>query len=128
MSTALPKGITYQRGESPAIDLTAGLKKCLVLAGSLKVTVALFAISMVLVLVGTLAQDEMNMLQVKERYFLSWIAALHVDDFFPQAFYQHDEPFRLVIPFPGGALVGTLLFFNLIAAKITRFRVHARGS
>ena len=96
--------------------------------GSLKMTVALFAVSIVLVLVGTLAQDELNMQEVKQRYFLSWIAPLHLDDFFPQAFYRHTDPIRGVIPFPGGALVGTLLLINLIAAKITRFRIQASGT
>lgn len=95
--------------------------------GSLKMTVVLFTLSLVLVLVGTLAQDEMNMQEVKQRYFLSWVAALHIDDFFPQAFYRHDTPIPGVIPYPGGALIGLLLMINLIAAKVTRFRVQARG-
>ncbi len=95
--------------------------------GSLKLTVALFALSLVTVLVGTLAQDEMNMLEVKQRYFVSWIAALHIDDFFPQAFLPHDKPIPGVIPFPGGALIGLMLMINLIAAKSTRFKIHARG-
>lgn len=95
--------------------------------GSLKLTVALFALSLVIVLVGTLAQDEMNMLEVKQRYFLSWIAPLHLDDLFPQAFLPHDTPIPGVIPFPGGALIGLMLMINLIAAKSTRFRIHARG-
>ena len=56
--------------------------------GSLKLTVALFALSLVTVLVGTLAQDEMNMLEVKQRYFTSWIASLHLDDFFPRRFFH----------------------------------------
>ena len=103
------------------------LSTVLVWLGSLKLTVALFALSLVIVLVGTLAQDEMNMLEVKQRYFLSWIAPLHVDDFFPQAFFPHEEPISLVLPFPGGALIGLLLISNLIAAKATRFRIHASG-
>ena len=94
--------------------------------GSLKLTVALFALSLVTVLVGTLAQDEMNMLEVKQRYFLSWIAPLHFDDFFPQAFFPHDKPIPGVIPFPGGALIGLLLMINLVAAKATRFKIHAQ--
>ena len=95
--------------------------------GSLKMTVVLFALSLILVLVGTLAQDEMNMQEVKQRYFLSWVAPLHIDDFFPQAFYRHDKPIPGIIPYPGGALIGLLLMVNLIAAKITRFRVQASG-
>ena len=97
------------------------------LLGSLKLTVGLFAVSVVIVLVGTLAQDEMNMLEVKQRYFLSWIAWLHFDDFFPQAFYPHTEKIPGIIPFPGGALVGLLLLVNLVAAKATRFRLQAKG-
>tara|TARA_R110002049_G_scaffold2750_8_gene22284 strand:+ start:237239 stop:240868 length:3630 start_codon:yes stop_codon:yes gene_type:complete len=96
--------------------------------GSLKLTVALFAFSLILVLVGTLAQDEMNMLDVKQRYFLSWVAMLHLDDFVPQAFYQHDQPLPGVIPFPGGALIGMLLMVNLLAAKVTRFKIHTSGT
>ncbi|TWU26451.1 Cytochrome c biogenesis protein CcsA [Novipirellula galeiformis] len=96
--------------------------------GSLKFTVTLFALSLIIVLVGTLAQDEMNMLEVKQRYFLSWIAPLHLDDFVPQAFYRHSTPLPGVIPFPGGALIGLLLMVNLIAAKITRFKINASGS
>ncbi|MFG0265111.1 MAG: cytochrome c biogenesis protein CcsA [Rhodopirellula sp. JB055] len=101
--------------------------RLLALAGSLKFTVALFAFSIVLVLVGTLAQDEMNMQEVKQRYFLSWIAPLHLDDFFPQAFYRHAQPIPGILPFPGGAMIGLLLMVNLIAAKITRFRLQASG-
>lgn len=95
--------------------------------GSLKMTVVLFALSLILVLVGTLAQDELNMQEVKQRYFLTWVAALHIDDFFPQAFYRHDTTIPGILPFPGGALIGLLLMVNLLAAKITRFRVQASG-
>ncbi len=109
-------------------DIGSFLWKILVGFGSLKLTVTLFALSLVTVLVGTLAQDEMNMLEVKQRYFMSWIAPLHIDDFFPQSFYPHDDPFRLVVPFPGGALIGLLLMVNLLAAKSTRFHIHARGT
>ncbi len=107
--------------------LVVHAKGLLGLLGSLKLTVALFALSLVTVLVGTLAQDEMNMLEVKQRYFVSWIAPLHIDDFFPQAFLPHDKPIPGVIPFPGGALIGLMLMINLVAAKSTRFKVHARG-
>ena len=96
--------------------------------GSLKLTVFLFAVSMVLVFVGTLAQDDMNMLAVKNRYFVTWIAWLHFDDLFPQAFFPHDNPIPGVLPFLGGKTVGVLLFVNLIAAKITRFKITGRGS
>ncbi len=96
--------------------------------GSLKLTVTLFAISLLLVFAGTLAQHHLNMLEVKERYFLSWIAPMYFEDLVPYAFFPHKEPLRGMIPIPGGALVGALLMINLICAKITRFHIHAAGS
>jgi ABC-type transport system involved in cytochrome c biogenesis permease subunit len=148
--------------DTPADDVTAIGSGILLALASLKLTVALFALSLVIVLVGTLAQDEMNMNEVKQRYFTSWIAMMHVDDFFPQAFFPHDKllpeelqaeagtkgvgkkgtekngpslarrivqrGLNLRIPFPGGALIGLMLMVNLVAAKATRFRVHAGGA
>ncbi|MEL6110669.1 MAG: cytochrome C biogenesis protein, partial [Planctomycetota bacterium] len=95
--------------------------------GSLKLTVGLFAVSLILVLVGTLAQDELNMQEVKTRYFTSWYAWLRFDDFLPQSFFPHKEPIWGGILFPGGALIGALLTLNLIVAKWSRFRVTATG-
>ena len=69
--------------------------------GSLKFTVVLFALSLVTVLVGTLAQDEMNMFEVKQRYFTCWFTQLYFDDLFPQAFYPHDSPIPRTYSFPG---------------------------
>ena len=125
MATVSPTATT--RDAAPPADIFAPLEVALRYLGSLKITVALFAFSLIIVLVGTLAQDELNMQQVKERYFLTWIASLHINDFFPQAFFPHDRPIDIRIPFPGGALIGTLLMINLVAAKITRFKIHSSG-
>ncbi len=67
-------------------------------AGSLKLTVALFAVSLVLVFAGTLAQHHLNMLEVKERYFMSWIAPMHFEDLVPYAFFPHKNPLPGWIP------------------------------
>ena len=101
---------------------------------SLKLTVALFAAGMVIVFVGTLAQDEQNMLSVKQQYFNSWIARIPFDVFVPQPFYPHNKPLfsigdtPLWLPFPGGALIGFALLVNLIAAKMVRFHVTAKST
>ena len=64
MSTINP---TAEASSLPAFSASGILK----VLGSLRLTVVLFALSLVIVMVGTLAQDEMNMLEVKQRYFLS---------------------------------------------------------
>ncbi|WP_164101703.1 cytochrome c biogenesis protein CcsA [Candidatus Laterigemmans baculatus] len=119
---------TVERDPEAASEFRAGSLAWQALAaiGSLKLTVVLFALSSVLVLVGTLAQEDLNMVEVKQRYFTSWIAAMRLEDFVPQAFIRH-QTIPGVIPFPGGALIGVLLMANLIAAKVTRFHIRASG-
>ena len=124
MATASPTASSQADAQDEFVGLSADVLNAL---GSLKLTVALFACSMVIVLVGTLAQDEKNMFEVKQQYFTSWIAWTQVDDFFPQAFFPHERKITGKFPFPGGALIGMLLMLNLVAAKVTRFRVNAKG-
>ncbi|MFM7292322.1 MAG: cytochrome C biogenesis protein, partial [Planctomycetia bacterium] len=96
-------------------------------AGSLKVTVVMFLAGIFLLFVGTLAQDEKNLPEVKQDYFNSWIAQVPFSDFFPVTIFG---PSTLTgwFPFPGGATIGLVLLVNLIAAKLTRFHVHATGT
>ena len=95
--------------------------------GSLKVTVVMFLAGIFLLFVGTLAQDEKNLPEVKQEYFNSWVAQVPFSDFFPVTIFG---PSQLTgwFPFPGGATIGLVLLVNLIAAKLTRFHVHATGS
>jgi ABC-type transport system involved in cytochrome c biogenesis permease subunit len=101
--------------------------RLLKVAGSLKITVAMFLAGIFLLFVGTLAQDEKNLPDVKREYFNSWIAQVPLADFFPVTIFGES---RLTgwFPFPGGATVGLVLLVNLVAAKLTRFQVHARGT
>jgi len=52
-------------------------------AGSLKITVVMFLAATFLLLVGTLAQDEKNLPEVKAEYFNSWLARVPFADFVP---------------------------------------------
>jgi ABC-type transport system involved in cytochrome c biogenesis permease subunit len=115
----------------------SGWRKTLTWLASLKLTVTLFALSLVIVFVGTLAQDEENLVSVKRNYFNAWISYVPIDVFAPVTVFQHDRPYGLIdlkdkqfqigFPFPGGALLGGLLMVNLIAAKLVRFKVSAHG-
>ena len=51
--------------------------------GSLKITVVMFLAATFLLLVGTLAQDEKNLPEVKAEYFNSWLAWVPFADFAP---------------------------------------------
>ena len=110
---------------------------------SLKLTVVLLAMAILIVLFGTLAQTEMDVWQVVHEYFrrpwyqpFAWVP-IHI--FFPPAFFPHTTvPDLIKIPgvgkdipfgfyFPSGWLIGGLMAINLIAAHTVRFRIQARG-
>ena len=51
--------------------------------GSLKITVVMFLAANFLLFVGTLAQDEKSLPEVKAEYFNCWVAQVPFSDFFP---------------------------------------------
>jgi len=84
---------------------------------SLRLTVVLFALSIVLILAGTLAQTEQGVWMVVERYFRSLFVLIPFQLFVPAKVLGIPG----VFPFPGGMTLGVLLFVNLLAAHAVRF-------
>jgi ABC-type transport system involved in cytochrome c biogenesis permease subunit len=95
---------------------------------SLKLTVALFAMSIFLIWVGTLAQAHQDIYEVLKQYFKPWIAWVDLKVFFPPSFFPNPPDVAGRFPFPGGATIGTLLFANLLAAHGIRFKIQSHGS
>lgn len=95
---------------------------------SLKLTVALFVCSLILVLVGTLAQVDKSMWQVMSDYFRTFFAWIEFKVFFPRTFFPNWPAIPGGIWFPGGWLLGSLLGINLVAAHCTRFKIQAQGT
>ena len=98
--------------------------------GSLKITTTMFALGIFIILFGTLAQDEMDLAEVKREFFNCWIARIPFDVLFPRTLFPHEAPYLggLGFYFPGGATIGLVLLVNLIAAKVTRFSLRVRGA
>ncbi|MGF1484155.1 MAG: cytochrome c biogenesis protein ResB [Opitutales bacterium] len=92
--------------------------------GSLKLTVVLLALSTLVVLLGTLDQAVWGIYHAQAKYFESWgvfspvvsLCSLVLFKTYP----EHLE--WLVIPLPGGLLLGTLLVLNLVCAHFRFFR------
>jgi len=78
---------------------------------SLRLTVVLLSLSIVLVFVGTIAQADEGLYQAQERYFKHWIVN-------GATMWGHHVPIIL----PGGYTLGVMLLANLIAAHIKRFK------
>jgi len=84
---------------------------------SMQLTVVLLILSLLLVFVATLDQVNLGIWAVQERYFRSFFVYWRM----------HDS--KIAIPiFPGGYLIGGLLFVNLIAAHVYRFKLSWKKS
>lgn len=94
---------------------------------SLKLTVVLFAMSIFLIFVGTLAQVNRDMWQVIIEYFHSPIVMIHLQVFFPKTWFPNMQSVPGAFPFPGGLSIGVMMFVNLMAAHGLRFRPQAKG-
>jgi len=86
---------------------------------SLKLTVVLLTFSMMLIFFGTLDQVQYGIWHTQKLYFESFLAIWA----YPAQAPAYDQLFWLRIPMLGGYSLGALLFFNLIAAHITRFKM-----
>ena len=89
---------------------------------SLKLTVVLFSLSIVLIFAATLAQVEQGIWLVMEQYFKTPIAWVPLD-----LFARGDAQLGWAIPMPGGVVLGAALLLNLLAAHALRFKLKARG-
>lgn len=90
---------------------------------SLKLTVVLLSLSMILIFAGTLAQVDKGIWTVMDQYFRCFIATIELPVFFPRTW---NIP-NLKIPFPGGFLIGTLLAINLVAVHAASFKIQTNG-
>lgn len=80
------------------------------LFASLRLTVVLLCLSIVLVFVATLDQTQLGIWAVQEKYFRSLFVMYLVGGNIP------------VPIFPGGYLLGSFLFLNLVAGLLVRFQ------
>lgn len=86
---------------------------------SLKLTVTLLALGIVLVFFGTLAQTTDGLWLAQQRYFKSWFCT----------WSPHTPGWQwLILPLPGGYLLGVALLVNLLAAHAVRFHFTAKKS
>lgn len=99
---------------SGARDSKGILAAPIAILSSLRLTVVLLGLCMILVFTATLLQVELGIHEVQLKYFRSWIAWFDVVP----------GEIHIPIPFPGGMLLGALLLANLLAAHIRRFKLR----
>ncbi len=95
---------------------------------SLQVTVVLFALAILIVLAGTLAQTRMDISTVIDGYFRTAVARIEFQALLPQSFFPRLQNVPGYFYFPGGWLIGSLMAINLLAAHLIRFKIQASGA
>ena len=129
----------------------SGVLRILRVFASLKLTVVLFALSIFIVLAGTLAQVEKDIWEVVDAYFRmkitvpsnasdmfslgfakeifwSMFAWIDLQIFAPPAFFPEKPVISGGFPFPKGWLIGLVMIVNLFSAHLIRFKVQAKGT
>src|SRR3954451_23020029 len=116
---------------SPISAPTFAVPRLLAALASLRLTVVLFALSIFLIFVGTLAQKDHDVWEVvNSLYFSRWFALVEF-----RVFERLAQIFSKTVEwnltggffFPGGKSIGSLLLVNLAAAHALRFKVAASG-
>jgi hypothetical protein len=117
---------------APRTQQTHWFRTVLTPLASLKLTVAMFALAMILIFLGTLAQVDEGIFTVLSKYFRSGIAWIPFQALvrFGQVFLGLSPSAQLSgsFPFPGGWLIGGVLLVNLLAAHTVRFKLTWKRS
>jgi ABC-type transport system involved in cytochrome c biogenesis permease subunit len=111
-------------------DVSFNFATALNALASLRLTVVLFALSIFLVFMGTLAQVDHGVWDVVNHLdFRVWVARIDFVAFerLVHMFYPVNWQLTGGFYFPGGKLLGGLLLANLLAAHTMRFKVNATG-
>ncbi len=85
----------------------------------LRITVGLFALAMLIVFWGTLAQADQSVWNVQRNFFRSFVASVPLRVIL---FNCIDRSGPTII-FPGGLLIGAVMMANLLAAHAIRFKL-----
>jgi ABC-type transport system involved in cytochrome c biogenesis permease subunit len=100
---------------------------------SLRITVVLFALALLLVFFGTLAMMTLSIQNAVDEYFRAWGIVWFPWQIlvrFGQRFYAIPSNVHIdgSFPFPGGWLLGALMMVNLLAAHAVRFKLTWKRS
>lgn len=135
-STISSTPASHRSSDRATPDAWSQVKRILKPLASLRLTVVLLGLSVVLVFLGTVAQVDDSINTVLGRYFYTWVAKVPFQVFirFGQKFFNISKDaafpswFPVWFPYPGGWILGGLLMLNLLAAHTVRFKLSWKRS
>ena len=109
--------VATQTAASPRSKST--FVRILEVVADLRITVGLFALAMLIVFWGTLAQADQSVWNVQRNYFRSFLAWIPLRVMLFNCIDSNGP----AIFFPGGLLIGAVMMANLLAAHAIRFKL-----
>ncbi len=113
-----------QRGQLENSFLPSALRTL----GSLKLTVFLLSLGLVLVLLATLQQTRRDIYHVKKDHFSSALVQIQFQELLPPAWFPEYQDVGGGFLMPSGVTVLVALLLNLFFAHLSRFRLQASGT
>ncbi len=123
-------------GPAPRRQEKSALYRAFETLASLRITVVTFVFALFLVFYGTLAQRETGLHTVVDRYFRSFVVWVPTPIFLANVNHinklfnvEAENPLFDIpgaVPFPAGRLLAAIMFTNLTAAYLLRFKVTWR--
>lgn len=95
------------------------IRRAIQVLASLRLTVILMTLAMVLIFVGTIAQTRIGVWRAVDSYFRAPIAWVDPGMFVPGG---GGEDLGVRFPIPSGLTIAALMVVNLLAAHVTRFK------
>ncbi|MGI9518908.1 MAG: cytochrome c biogenesis protein CcsA [Pirellulaceae bacterium] len=109
----------------PEFQIT--LRTILSAVGSLRLTVFLLALALILVLIATLQQTRRDIYQVKQQHFRAPVVYIQFQEMLPPAWFPETQDVGGGFMMPSGVAVLIAMLLNLLCAHAARFRVYASG-
>ena len=106
----------------------SALHQILLSLGSLKITVCLLSLALILVFIATLQQSRRDIYNVKQQHFRAPIVFIEFQELLTPAWFPDYQDVGGGFLMPSGATILILMLINLFCAHATRFRIQAKGN
>ena len=95
---------------------------------SLRLTVVLLALAVLVIWIATLEQTRYDIWTVKQKHFPALFVHIPFQTFFPPAWFGDIQEVPGGFFMPSGTLILVMMIVNLLAAHLVRMRIQAKGS
>ncbi len=122
--------ITEQTANNEPLDrdLRVSTRGILSALGSLRLTVFLLVMGLILILVATLQQTRYNIFEVKQQHYSAPLVYIPFQELIIPAWFPNLQDVGGGVMLPSGLTIMLAMLVNLVCAHMIRFRIQATGT